>query len=1459
MAVPKRLSNRYDTKECIAQGGMGEVYRAYDIRMGCEVAIKIMRILPEPKALELFEREWKVLAGWDAPNVVSIFDRGEYQEEGVTKPFFVMPLLRGATLADLIANGSQRLTVARSVSIICQACKGLQAAHDRGLIHRDLKPSNIFVLEDDSVKIIDFGVAHMVDSASSRLAIGTLPYMAPEQLEMKAVSPFSDIFSLGVVSYETFTGFRPFDRPTEREIVDAILHETPPPVSQHNPTVSELLSRVIRKAMAKQPCHRFSSAREFAETLGKALRGEPMEMFDPARIQPRISRARNAYEQRDYQFAADILNELEAEGNLDADISALRCQINRAVQQKTIDQLLGSARARLEEDECPLALQKILQVLELDPENAAALGLKSTIEKKNTQRKIEGWFRLAQQHISKYDYDHAREAVENVLKASPQDGPARQLLGEIDRRADEYLRRRQEKQQVFNAAQEAWARGDLGTALDKMSVVLELNHQAPDTTPPEGSATYQDLYNRIRSEHEAINNACGMARMHLKEGRFDKALAICDEYLRQYPGHPLLTALKLDVEEQQRHHLLEFITETDRRVEAESDLDKRASILEEALDLQPGEVHFQKALRLVREKRDLVNAISAKARLYEEKEQFNDALEQWEMLGILYNSYPGLKIEVERLVKRRDHQIRGAARERWVESIDRSLRSRDYGRALDTCKRARSEFAGDPELAELERQASAGMELQTRVHALLAQGQELSAQQRFEESLEALRTAYRLDVRSQLTQAVLCDSLAERAQNLLETDWQAAEALMGEALAIAPGHALANSLRKLVGDRKQNEFVDGCAESTRQQQAAGDLEGASDEAGRGLAVYSQEPRLSQLRVALSSLRVQSGPTFDDHRESPEPHGPSLEPPAEIGEHAAGEGQHSPERLVRTALDWANGHFWPGGSKLRREGIGAAVLIVALLACVGLVTRILKSGPLPPAAPGIVRRLDTSPPGARIRIDNKDSGISPFDLRLQEGTHKIDALKDGYQPLSQSLTVQRGSSEPLHLYLTPMATTLSVFTDLKAPQIWLEGQPAGQMKDGQFVLELPAGRHNLRVSGGDATATVLLEVRPGNMPALTSAITTKGLKVVVLSALGSHGEVQSTFGSKAVALDGKPLGEMGSEGLELKDLTRGSHLLAWGQGKDQGMKQFEASAAPALTIWLMSERAVGNLLVRADQDDAQVWVNGEEKGSTKNGSFRIPNLPAREYVVAVTKEEYESDPEEQSVNVVKGSDRIVDFKLRPAKAPEPAPNPQDKLRQQARDAYANQHYVFPARENAVYYWKQLLELDPKSDDYKARLNDSLQGALYQAGQALRQNDFERARQIADALAELLPERGKDVSSLRDDIQHAQDQYEKDHRPPSPPPPVFSARVRHLHAHKAYCQGTLSVSAHQLKFTGESASDGEPHNLTYACSGVRFKNHRHDEFEVRTAAGKHDHFAPLNPSEFHLDQLQSACAK
>jgi eukaryotic-like serine/threonine-protein kinase len=284
--TPRKLAGRYEVRQILGQGGMGLVYRAYDTVIRREVAVKTILDIPDPASLQLFYKECDVLASMSHPNIVEIFDIGEFEEDGKKKPYFVMPLLPGSTLDAFIRKASHRLTVERTVGIISQTCRGLQAAHDRGLVHRDLKPSNIFVMEDDSVKIIDFGVAHMTDTHSTRAQKGTLLYMSPEQIEMKPLSALSDMFSLSVVAYEALTGRHPFQRARADEIVEAIRRQIPPPASDINPAVSQSIGRVVHKGMAKQPWHRFSSAREFSDALNKALRNEPIEFFDSSRTRP---------------------------------------------------------------------------------------------------------------------------------------------------------------------------------------------------------------------------------------------------------------------------------------------------------------------------------------------------------------------------------------------------------------------------------------------------------------------------------------------------------------------------------------------------------------------------------------------------------------------------------------------------------------------------------------------------------------------------------------------------------------------------------------------------------------------------------------------------------------------------------------------------------------------------------------------------------------------------------------------------------------------------------------------------------------------------------------------------------------------------------------------------------------------------------------------------------------------
>jgi serine/threonine protein kinase len=858
MPSPSKIKGRYEIKGRLGEGGMGIVFRAYDIPVGRDVALKTLPEFSDPSALQLFYKEIDVLKSMSHPNIVEIFDKGEFEEGGQVKPFFVMPLLPGKPLDELIHKTS-RLTVERVVDIMTQACRGLQAAHERGLIHRDLKPSNIFVMDDYSVKIIDFGVAHSIDSRSrsSGFQKGTLLYMAPEQVQFKPVSAQSDIFSLAVVCYEALSRRQPFRGNTEGEIVQAILKSIPPPASDVNPAVSHLISRVVHKAMAKQPWNRFDTVREFGETLQKALRNEPIELFDPARFKPRLDRANHAFENGDHQFASEIVTELEAEGNVDPQITLLRVQIEQVIRQKTIAQLLESARARYEEEEDPLALQKIQEILQLDPNNALALSFKGKIDERRSERQIEKWLRLARQHVDNHSYNHAREAIESVLQLRPRDSRATRLLTDIQKEEQAYLRLRQEKDKFYQSALNAWKNGDVSHALSQMVLVLDLDRSAPDTSSPDLSGSYQNFYNKVRSEHDSMNNGYAKARRHLADQEFKEAHKTCDEFLAKYPGQALFQALKFDIAEQERQQLSSFIADVGRRVDAEPDLDAKVNILREALAAHPGEAHFEGSLKVTSDKRDLVNAIVARSRFHEENGQINDALNDLETIRTIYAPYPGLHFEIDRLKKRQQQQIKDVTKASWVEQIDRQLESGEHKRSLELLQKAQAEFPDDAEFAELQNRAQQGFERASEAEQLCARGQALYEQGEFENGIESIRKAYLLVGNNPAIRVALRDRLIERAQSLLEKDWRSAESMANEALELDPTSALARSFRAQAQDRKREEFVADCALRARRLQAAEDVEGAAAEVEKGLALYPAEPRLTMLRDSLKKEVSQS--------------------------------------------------------------------------------------------------------------------------------------------------------------------------------------------------------------------------------------------------------------------------------------------------------------------------------------------------------------------------------------------------------------------------------------------------------------------------------------------------------------------------------------------------------------------------------------------------------------------------
>jgi eukaryotic-like serine/threonine-protein kinase len=262
----------------LGSGGMGEVYEAEDIKLGRRVALKVLpeETTPGSQRRERFEREAKAVAALNHPNIVTIYSVEE--ADGVS--FITMELVEGQTLRQMLPRGGLPLVKLLELSI--PLAEAVAAAHQQGITHRDLKPENVLVSRDGNVKVLDFGLAKVIDvfgetGERSRLPtralteegriVGTVAYMSPEQAEGKPVDPHSDVFTLGIILYEMSTGERPFKGGTAVSTLSSILKDNPPPVTQINTTLPRDLARIVNRCLMKDPARRFQSALGLATEL----------------------------------------------------------------------------------------------------------------------------------------------------------------------------------------------------------------------------------------------------------------------------------------------------------------------------------------------------------------------------------------------------------------------------------------------------------------------------------------------------------------------------------------------------------------------------------------------------------------------------------------------------------------------------------------------------------------------------------------------------------------------------------------------------------------------------------------------------------------------------------------------------------------------------------------------------------------------------------------------------------------------------------------------------------------------------------------------------------------------------------------------------------------------------------------------------------------------------------------
>ena len=414
-----RKINKYEIVDVIGQGSMGVVYKCIDTVLNRYVALKTLnlQLADNPTIKERFFREAKILANLNHKNIVQVYELKEFQNFC----YIVMEYLEGESLKEIIEN-KKPLSGLSKLEIVRQIASGIAYAHSKGVIHRDLKPANIFLRDDGVVKILDFGVAKLKSSAITKRGtiLGTISYMAPEQLKGLDIDERADIFSIGAIMYEMFAYKKPFHAKTITEIMDKIINSNPDNI----PRATGDINAVIFKCLAKNPEERYEKAEDLIIAIEEII----------AKQKQKKQKTKSFM---DHTITSQILNVKE--------------QIQKLQQmRKTIKKHIENAKFFLKKDQLNEAIKEAEKVLKLDNANQEAEEIiekaKKYLKLKEEQEKLKvKWIKdkLEEAYREKDNGNliKACEICESILKIDPFNHDAKVIKSICVKKIKEFLER----------------------------------------------------------------------------------------------------------------------------------------------------------------------------------------------------------------------------------------------------------------------------------------------------------------------------------------------------------------------------------------------------------------------------------------------------------------------------------------------------------------------------------------------------------------------------------------------------------------------------------------------------------------------------------------------------------------------------------------------------------------------------------------------------------------------------------------------------------------------------------------------------------------------------------------------------------------------------------------------------------------------------------------------------------
>lgn len=873
---------KYEIQAEIGRGGFGRVYRGYDPTVGRIVAIKVL--LPDsgdPEFLTRFKMEATTAGNLHHPNLVTIH---EFGEEGGSQ-FLVMEYLEGEELQQLIRD-RRPLSLLEKVEIMQQVAAGLHCAHENHVIHRDIKPSNVMVLKDNLVKLMDFGIARLARSETTRMTkagflVGTLNYMSPEQFRDVEVDALCDIWAFGVIYYEFLTGRFPFEGTSTPAILYSITTVEPPAPSSLVPDCPEALSQMIMKTLAKDRDLRYQSLHEFQLDVGPILLD--MRRQRAAELLPQ---AQAMFEQEKGEEAQRLVRRILELEPMNVQARQLRERIQRMAQQQAIVPKVGAFKKtgeeQLSQKRYAEAIQSFENALRLDSANTEIRSLLemargSVGQYKRAQELAESAALLA----DRKEFEAAHELVRQAFEVDPTNQRAREVMARVQHAFDTQERRR-EVDQIVRKAQGFIQHGSFDEALTLLNEARKRLHDPPEVVAAVADA---EAGQKAKAERERRDRAIREADDLLRQERVDEAENLLHPLRKESPEDPgILQALERCDQVRRtvgRRDAVRRVTDRVRTLQQDGELERAVALVQRALQEFSGDADLAV---LLRESQQLIQQRDDRRAIDETLRQARDLRSSGDMAGAgkvleearkKFGEVPalvGLAKDIGSDLRAKEN--REAAH--GIATEVRGLTARgEWAAASAKLREALGRFPAEPELIALSESVDRGVfEAATRKDRDAAIAAARATRQSGDlaqaaEAVRAIRAKYgdwpalaELDREIESEQRLrekreAVDKTAAAArERMAAAQWDAGREILQKALAQYPSEpeltALLDSIERGLSEqqaRKKKEAILGTARTLEGQGNDAAALAAIDE---GLLVFKGDPELFSARTALAA-------------------------------------------------------------------------------------------------------------------------------------------------------------------------------------------------------------------------------------------------------------------------------------------------------------------------------------------------------------------------------------------------------------------------------------------------------------------------------------------------------------------------------------------------------------------------------------------------------------------------------